>query len=743
MKSKLIMQSNKMETGTQYTLTQLFSGDKKIIIPDLQRDYCWGTTTSKDGSNLVQSFVRNIINNGFRQNETDLNLGLLYGYEAPAHHIQLCDGQQRITTLFLLLGMLNKQTGSNAFQNQLISYFELKDDDREPYLQYAIRESSLYFLSDLVTQYFLINDNISVDEISKQPWYFGEYNLDPSIQSILAAMKIIEQEVKDIDANAFGKYIVEKLSFLYYNMGDRKKGEETFVIINTTGEPLSATENLKPLLIGNITDEEKRKNASILWEKWETWFWQHRKGAGKQENDTADNGLNEFFRWVGLLNFTPESVQAIQKTGIINAEELRKIDDDYMTFINNYFEIVYFLFNEKDGFFKNNLNWLAPLKKGNEQISWFRLLPVIEYIKRFGTQNQRNILRVKTFFKNIARVDKVSKAVGDLLPKAIQLIKDLPNSDIASMLEIEKVSEQILTAEERLKFELYLAADNRVEMEDNFWEAENHKIWNGEIIPLLQWPTDNEGFKFDKFKQYYKTFLGVFIGECDANIDITRRALLTRNLKKYPKIFRGDTNYSFGWEYSDWKKLINENREQFKLFFDELSGADLQEKQQKMIDDFDELKDWAEFVKIPKLIKYCKQKNIQWHGDKGWALIKEVKATTFANLKSYRLHLDFKKDNFFKNEQWEVGFYPQGRTCVFFKKRNDDRQVGIDVLHTENDKYKLELFSHNETSNAEQFLKDVAEKFSLKFGEDNRYNSELKSRDEIYALTKELIEDLS
>ena len=29
-------------TGTNYTLSELFSDEGKIIIPDLQRDYCWG-----------------------------------------------------------------------------------------------------------------------------------------------------------------------------------------------------------------------------------------------------------------------------------------------------------------------------------------------------------------------------------------------------------------------------------------------------------------------------------------------------------------------------------------------------------------------------------------------------------------------------------------------------------------------------------------------------------------------------
>ena len=50
---------NSLKTGYTYTLADLFSKDNKIIIPDLQRDYCWGTTNDKDGNNLVDRFIDN------------------------------------------------------------------------------------------------------------------------------------------------------------------------------------------------------------------------------------------------------------------------------------------------------------------------------------------------------------------------------------------------------------------------------------------------------------------------------------------------------------------------------------------------------------------------------------------------------------------------------------------------------------------------------------------------------------
>jgi uncharacterized protein with ParB-like and HNH nuclease domain len=156
-------------TGETYNLSELFSGTRKIIIPDLQRDYCWGDKThTTEKKELVSGFVSTLIEQ-FENNQgtESLNLGLIYGYEAPENHIQLCDGQQRITTLFLLLGMLNRVIPDNMFKKYLISDFEYNHDDREPYLQYAIRESSLYFISDLVCHFFIHEkeDRYYVDKV--------------------------------------------------------------------------------------------------------------------------------------------------------------------------------------------------------------------------------------------------------------------------------------------------------------------------------------------------------------------------------------------------------------------------------------------------------------------------------------------------------------------------------------------------------------------------------------------------
>ena len=78
-------------TGETYTLAELFSGERQIIIPDLQRDYCWGSSKNKKASGetgeLVSDFIDNLFTLYELKDKAALNLGLIYGYEVPADHI--------------------------------------------------------------------------------------------------------------------------------------------------------------------------------------------------------------------------------------------------------------------------------------------------------------------------------------------------------------------------------------------------------------------------------------------------------------------------------------------------------------------------------------------------------------------------------------------------------------------------------------------------------------------------------
>lgn len=315
--------TDKFISGNEYCLQELFGGDTMIIIPDLQRDYCWGDNAyvnpnDKKPRELVSDFVKNIVELFEESKDMKITLGLVYGYEQPHHHIQICDGQQRLTTLFLLLGYINTKA-NGKFSQYIISDKEM-NDDYEPHLQYAIRESTLYFLSDLAKIVF-IDKTTSISNIKLSNWYFNEYDQDASIKSMIAALTTIEHffaEYEYFDYVGFGEYVLKNLRVLYYDMGNRIRGEETYVVINTTGEPLSPTENIKPILIGDAKlSPEQSKKYSEQWEQREDWFWQNR-GYDK----TADQGMQEFFMWYWQIGLIQENRWIDDKKLPLNTREL-------------------------------------------------------------------------------------------------------------------------------------------------------------------------------------------------------------------------------------------------------------------------------------------------------------------------------------------------------------------------------------------------------------------------------------
>lgn len=791
-------------TGETYTLAELFSGERRIIIPDLQRDYCWGNednikSTGENGE-LVSSFVNNLLTQFDEyQNKNDkdcLNLGLFYGYEVPANHIQLCDGQQRLTTLYLLLGMINKKTiehkddtqlTEGKFRRYLISDFEYKHDDKEPYLNYAIRESSLYFLSDLVCKFFIGNE-ADVENIKSEDWYFDYYNLDPSIQSMLKALSKIESILKDKGLNyyvEFGEWLLNKVTFLYFDMENRKNGEETFVVINTTGESLSSTQNLKPLVLqeknikfDNTCFKDEGKGIDKCWEEIETWFWQKRKG----DNDTADAGFAEFLRWISIIEQVDKDAPEEERTDSIKKLIQLVLQGKHCDFpykeisfekIFKYWKALKWIaeksgFSFVEDFLSPSVNKDVNNRNAIGQADCFVLLPVLKYIYEkissieSDTNQQRNVKRIYEFFNNLIRVDNVQKSVNTLFGDTIEIINLIlaKNGDLVDLIDqnvdVSNISKQILTEEEKKKLEILKQRRNdREEVENAFWKAQEHNIWSGEILPIIEWATDENGnFDLGKFNNYREKFAEVFAGECNSNIDNVRRALLTRGLKDFPRVFSGNTNICFGWldsERNDWQVLINDNKDKFKCFFDDLLAG---ETLQKMIDDFADTTDkFYRFVKHPELLAYCEQKNIQ-NWDSSYRLVKQNQARKYyLELETFCLYLDYKskvsnsytialsKNYGIDYKGWKMWLWEQDGSALVFDKMWNSLSVAIDVHYnrTKVEDWDLQLFlRRGKKGNTETDLKGIASSNGLNWNGE-RYELGDLSRSDVIDIINALL----
>lgn len=521
------MSSNsELKSGNYYTLGNLFSDEKKIVIPDLQRDYCWGGRAWDKNKYLYVDIVPNFLDNLLEifNSKDDNTLGVIYGYKNPEDYIHLCDGQQRITTLYLILGMINRRT-----DNKFIDYLTY---GKEPRLKYAIRDSTLYFLSDLVCNFFPREYNkINVEDIKKQNWCFSEYDLDPTIQSMLSALKTIEGKFNKlkIDYNHFGYFITDNLKVIYYDMGNRTVGEETFVVINTTGEPLTATENLKPILIGNIENEEEREKASKQWEDRENWFWKNRN----TNETTADAGLNIFFIWYWQIRLLQEKTWKNKKPYEHNPKELftqepKEVKDNDetpsvdrwenscdLTLIHSYFvalqKCIEICNNEE------NKCILNTIEEGDITLAWLEkhsniILPIISYLQRFKKPTNFNRflrrLRKNHYDKEWKRAENKNFVDWRYLVQIIE--KSETEEDVLTFNTEEKDDFKIISNvklniwynDEEL-FKTNLREENRKCIEK--WE--NHRDFMGDISFLIEVYNKDTEAKTEDLEKYFQNYI--------------------------------------------------------------------------------------------------------------------------------------------------------------------------------------------------------------------------------------------
>lgn len=600
---------SKLKSGKSYSLRELFSGDNdKVVIPDLQRDYCWGNPEY----NLVVPFMDTLINMDKSQ---DLTMGLLYGYYdlLMPDHMQLCDGQQRITTLFLIIGILNRHL-NNRYGKLLMSDFELNDDDCEPYLQYSIRESSLYFISDLVYHYFLQKDEDDkrlrrTADITGSYWFMNSYEVDPTVRNILSAMDTIEEKLIGLDTESMiklGDFITgihsesPKIMFLYYDMVNRQNGEETFVVINTTGEPLSASQNLKPLMINQYKDSVP--DIEDKWEEMETWFWRNR-ARGTKVQHTSDEGMGEFLRCVRLLESKTddEYLLAVDSTDKFPYKEI-SFGRVYEWF--KYYSRVYTIdYTERhDGsiaYYHNNQSHYTA-----EQL--YALLPTLSYCDKFsGEVDDVAIKRIYHMFHTVTSYQNVGNdRKNKIIPvrRAIELVDSMSDKDILCLIDAKNLNDQE-------KAKLLMISSNIIDRDDVellIAEAETSNIFRGRIKCLIEW----SDMSAERFKFYLDKINQLWNGNCDNNIDSLRRALLSLHWNEYPIAVPGKSHFTLGWEWGDWYRFFTHNSEKIKRFLDSDMSVD------EYIEQFDDRANPYYFIiKDPKYIACSQRKNLYIHKD--------------------------------------------------------------------------------------------------------------------------------
>lgn len=260
--------NNNLE-GTKLNFKEIFSQEFKINdneksrikiieIPMLQRDYAHGRKLPSVNA-IRKNFLDDIFNAITKGEE--LTLDFIYGDLKDEKLIPL-DGQQRLTTLFLLYWYAFKR--ENIEDDNFRLYSPSKDEIR-PIFNYETRVSARNFCSFLINKFQpdFSSDNDISEQINNNKKFPSSYNDDPTVASMLVMLDAIHKKYNEEFKNS-EKRLYEGLNkhikFFFLPIEDMGNTEQLYINMNSRGKMLTDFENikaeLKKLMEENGTDKK-------------------------------------------------------------------------------------------------------------------------------------------------------------------------------------------------------------------------------------------------------------------------------------------------------------------------------------------------------------------------------------------------------------------------------------------------------------------------------------------------------
>jgi len=208
-------------------------GINSIEIPIIQRDYAQGRT-NKDVERIRKQFLT-VLYDALIGNSEPVKLDFVYGNIADKKLIPL-DGQQRLTTLFLLHWYISKHENIGEDEIRFLSQFT-----------YRTRFSSSHFCENLMKSNPDFNQKKISEWIKDQHWFMFSWEKDPTIHSMLVMLDEIHQ-IFHSETNLWTKLINPdnlSISFYFLALEDMGLTDSLYIKMNSRGKPLTSFEHFK------------------------------------------------------------------------------------------------------------------------------------------------------------------------------------------------------------------------------------------------------------------------------------------------------------------------------------------------------------------------------------------------------------------------------------------------------------------------------------------------------------------
>lgn len=392
-----------------------------IEIPLIQRDYVQGRVheiTSKTSDKLKKEYSEE--RNKRDKFISELLDALRYGKEKHLTFIygvncqndktgshETCfmplDGQQRLTTLFLLFWYFRNKCKEIPVPEELLKGLRS--------FRCKTRPTSDFFCECLFSENFKEAGKDTISEnIKSQPWWGDNWILDPSVLSMLQMLDEIERQVNLLISNgedasilAQNLYNGERIRFDILDMKEYRLTDELYVKMNARGKFLTTFEIFKAEIIKTLRNkfkdaEYKGESAASYFEmaiehEWTNLLWAYCKQEidnQKAEYPVIDRYFMNLFDSIAWIQYSIRNKDYASKS-IVDIRNFMLSDIDCLKLTFEFLDALCRIQNENPGLWnelfyvaENNIN----LQKGKVRLKDGN--PTVKLLDRCIIDNPKN-----------------------------------------------------------------------------------------------------------------------------------------------------------------------------------------------------------------------------------------------------------------------------------------------------------------------------------------------------------------
>lgn len=216
-------------------VTDLFGSEARYVVPIYQRNYAWG-------EDQIRQLIDDIVDAAEEGAAEEYFLGNLVVSDLGGGRFEVLDGQQRLTTLYLLLAFL---------------HHEAPTPNRElTPLAYASRPRA----------------TTTLDRVARDPhaWFRGggtptSESDAPIDEGIVEACRIIAQSPKTALLRERASYFEEKVVLVRVTVPEDTDRNRYFEVMNTRGAQLAQVDIVKARLMSRLDDARERAVFARVW----------------------------------------------------------------------------------------------------------------------------------------------------------------------------------------------------------------------------------------------------------------------------------------------------------------------------------------------------------------------------------------------------------------------------------------------------------------------------------------------